>query len=160
MKIARGMALLSYRHYSTYFINQTGISADTIDLPVDQQLFRAETYQKYQGEKLARRFNAFSYYFLSKSMDCHDVGRGRGSAKEALKTIKAKTLVIGIQSDILFPVEEQAFLAQHIPHADLVVIESALGHDGFLLEFEKISQAIKVFKAKDHLPTMSKRTFT
>lgn len=159
MKIARAMALLSYRHYSTYLINQTGISAETINHPVDQQLFRAETYQKYQGEKLAKRFNAFSYYFLSKSMDAHDVGRGRGTAEEALQTIKAKTLVIGIQTDILFPVDEQAFLAKHILNADFIVIESSLGHDGFLLEFDKIGQLIETFKAKGKLPAVTTQSW-
>ena len=112
------------------------------------QLFRAETYQKYQGEKLAKRFNAFSYYFLSKSMDYHDVSRGRAASEEVLKSIKAKTLVIGIRSDILFPIEEQAFLAKHIPNAELLIIDSLLGHDGFLLEFDKIGQAINAFQSK------------
>jgi homoserine O-acetyltransferase/O-succinyltransferase len=148
MKIARAMALISYRHYTTYLDNQTGISEETKSDPIDLQLFRAETYQKYQGEKLARRFNAFSYYFLSKSMDYHDVGRSRGTAEEALKSIKAKTLVIGIRSDILFPIEEQAFLAKHIPGAELLIIDSFLGHDGFLLEFDKIGQAINAFQSK------------
>jgi homoserine O-acetyltransferase len=148
MKTARAIALLSYRHYSTYLLNQTGVSAETLSNPVDQHLFRAETYQKYQGEKLAKRFNAFSYYFLSKSMDAHDISRGRKSPEEALRMIKAKTLVIGIQTDILFPIEEQAFLAKYIPKAELSVIESELGHDGFLLEFERIGKLINSFIAK------------
>jgi homoserine O-acetyltransferase/O-succinyltransferase len=156
MKIARAMALISYRHYTTYLVNQTGVSEETKMVTVDQQLFRAETYQKYQGEKLAKRFNAFSYYFLSKSMDFHDVSRGRGAADEVLKTIQAKTLVIGIRSDILFPVEEQAFLAKHIPNAAFLVIDSALGHDGFLLEFDKIGRAIKEFQAKPIQSTVVK----
>ena len=58
--------------------------------------YKSESYQKYQGEKLAKRFNAFSYYFLSKGMDAHNVGRGRKSVENALQKIKAKTLAIGI----------------------------------------------------------------
>jgi homoserine O-acetyltransferase/O-succinyltransferase len=138
MKTARAIALLSYRNYDTYAATQQGYA--------DNKTFRAETYQAYQGEKLAKRFNAFSYYFLSKGMDGHDVGRGRGSVEKALATVKAKTLVIAISSDILFPPTEQKFLAAHIPGASLVVIHSFYGHDGFLLEYEKISAAINSFQ--------------
>lgn len=117
MKAARAIALLSYRNYHTYSAAQHGATAATKDRPVDEQIFSAETYQRYQGEKLAKRFHAFSYYFLSKGMDAHDVGRGRGSVVAALQKIKACTLVISIQSDILFPVEESRFLADSIPGA-------------------------------------------
>lgn len=139
MKIARAIALLSYRHYQTYQQSQAGY----VQEGAENKLFKAETYQKYQGEKLAKRFNAFSYYYLSKAMDSHDIGRGRTSVEDALKSIRAKTLVIGIQSDVLFPVEEQAFLARHIPYAQLAIIHSFYGHDGFLLEFEQISKYIR-----------------
>lgn len=138
MKTARAIALLSYRNYDTYAATQQGFA--------DNEVFRAETYQAYQGEKLAKRFNAFSYYFLSKGMDSHDVGRSRGSAEAALAKIKAKTLVIAISSDLLFPPSEQKFLAAHIPGAALVTIHSFYGHDGFLLEYEKISAAIHSFQ--------------
>lgn len=143
MKTARAIALLSYRHYYTYDATQQGITNE--EAPVDKQLFAAETYQRYQGEKLARRFDAFAYYFLSKSMDAHNVGRGRTSVTAALASIKAKTLVIGIESDILFPVSEQKFLAQHIPGAVFEVIDSPYGHDGFLLEYEKITRMVNQF---------------
>ena len=138
MKSARAIALLSYRNYDTYAATQQGLA--------DDSRFRAETYQQYQGEKLAKRFNAFSYYFLSKGMDSHNVGRDRGSLEEALSGITAKTLVISISSDILFPPTEQKFLAAQIPGASLVIINSFFGHDGFLLEYEKISAAINSFR--------------
>jgi len=145
MKTARAVALLSYRNYHTYTASQHGLTAATKEVPVHAQIFNAETYQRYQGEKLAKRFNAFSYYFLSKGMDAHDVGRGRGSIQEALKKIKAHTLVIGIESDILFPVEESRFLADHISSAQLRLIDSPYGHDGFLLEFEKLTALLHDF---------------
>jgi len=150
MKTARALALLSYRNYHTYSASQYGLTAATKEAPVHAQIFNAETYQRYQGEKLARRFNAFSYYFLSKGMDAHDVGRGRGSITEALKKITAHTLVIGIESDILFPVEESRFLADHISGAQLRLIDSPYGHDGFLLEFEQITDVIQKFLQKSH----------
>lgn len=145
MKTARAIALLSYRNYHTYSAAQHGPTEATKEAPVDEQIFNAETYQRYQGEKLAKRFNAFSYYFLSKGMDAHNVGRGRGSAIAALQKIKANTLVISIQSDILFPPEESRFLADHIPGAVFQLIDSTYGHDGFLLEFEQIGTAIQQF---------------
>lgn len=145
MKTARSVALLSYRNYHTYSMAQHGTSAATKDLSIDEQIFNAETYQHYQGEKLAKRFNAFSYYFLSKGMDAHDVGRGRGTVDVALKKVQANSLVISIRSDILFPPEEGCFLANHIPRATFHLIDSPYGHDGFLLEFEQLTTAILDF---------------
>ena len=139
MRVARSIALISYRHYDTYGKSQSERENDSISN------FRSESYQRYQGEKLARRFNAFSYYKLSQGMDSHNVGRGRGSVEEALQSIVAKTLVIGIESDILFPLSEQKFLAEHIPGAKYQAIQSHYGHDGFLLEFDQIELIIKDF---------------
>ncbi len=139
MKVARSIALISYRHYDTYKSTQVEDSNDVLDK------FKSESYQHYQGEKLAKRFNAFSYYFLSKAMDAHHVGRGRKSTEDALGKIKAKTLVVGIESDILFPLVEQQRLARHIPAAHYKAIHSPYGHDGFLLEFEQIENCIKEF---------------
>jgi homoserine O-acetyltransferase len=145
MKVARSIALLSYRDYTAYNKTQQGFSPDSKDKPVHEQVFRAETYQRYQGEKLAKRFNAFSYYALSRSMDSHDVGRNRGGVEQALNLIKAKTLIIGIFTDILFPPDEQLYLAQHIKDAEVHIINSIYGHDGFLLEFEAIEKLITRF---------------
>jgi homoserine O-acetyltransferase/O-succinyltransferase len=139
MKVARGIALISYRHYDTYSYTQSEDSFEKMDS------FKSESYQRYQGEKLAKRFNAFSYFRLSQAMDAHNTGRGRHGLDNSLKMITAKTMVIGISSDILFPVLEQQFLAEHIPGAHLKVIDSKYGHDGFLLEFEQIEELIKEF---------------
>jgi homoserine O-acetyltransferase len=149
MKTARSLALISYRHYHAYTETQTGVLDES--LPVDEQVFKAETYQQYQGEKLANRFNAFSYWFLSRSMDTHNVGRGRKNVIDALKSIQAKALVISIKSDILFPLPEQEFLAEHIPNAELTIINSHYGHDGFLLEHEKITLLLRGFLKRDEL---------
>lgn len=142
MKAARSIALLSYRNYETYQ------SAQSENDNIAFKDFKSESYQRYQGEKLAKRFNAFSYYFLSKSMDSHNIGRGRESIQQALKTIEAKTLVIGISSDVLFPTSEQQFISSHIPGAALNVIHSTYGHDGFLLEFAQMEKIIINFLKK------------
>jgi homoserine O-acetyltransferase/O-succinyltransferase len=138
MEAARSVALLSYRHYHTY-------AATQVDAEEALEDFRSESYQRYQGLKLARRFNAFSYHALSKGMDSHNVGRGRGGAAAALSRIRARTLVIAVDSDLLFPPAEQAFIAGHVPEARLETIHSLYGHDGFLLEFDKIGSIIRAF---------------
>ena len=145
MKIARSIALLSYRHYETYSSSQLGFTADTETLEIDKQTTKAESYQHYQGEKLAKRFTAYSYYFLTHAMDKHNVGRGRTSVSAALHSIKAKALVIGISSDILFPPQEQEFLAAYIPNAQLAIIDSTYGHDGFLLECDALTRLLEEF---------------
>ena len=139
MKAARSIALLSYRNYQTYQFSQSETTNEKI---TD---FKSESYQRYQGEKLAKRFNAFSYYFLTKSMDAHNIGRKREGSIAALQQIKAKTLVISISSDLLFPPSEQQFLAANIPGIAYKSIESIYGHDGFLLEFDQITTVIRNF---------------
>lgn len=139
MEAARAMALLSYRHYEAYKQTQ---SEDSDDLIHD---FKASSYQRYQGLKLSRRFDAHSYYTLSRTMDSHNIGRNRGGIQEALARIKSKALVIGIDSDILFPLTEQIEITQHIKDARLYVIESTFGHDGFLVELQSIGRIIQAF---------------
>jgi homoserine O-acetyltransferase/O-succinyltransferase len=142
LKAARAIALLSYRNSNTYNSTQSETQDETTDG------FKASSYQNYQGEKLIKRFNAYSYWVLSKTMDSHNVGRGRGGVKQALSKIQAKTHVIGIKSDILFPVNEQQFLAENIPGAEFHEIDSFYGHDGFLIESQAITNSIKKFLNK------------
>jgi homoserine O-acetyltransferase/O-succinyltransferase len=138
MEIARAIGMLSYRCYQTYQQSQT----DTDDR-VDE--FRASSYQAYQGRKLRLRFQPHAYYALTKAMDSHHVGRGRGPMEDVLKSITAQALVLGIDSDVLFPVSEQRFLAQHIPGAIYQEISSLYGHDGFLVEFDALQPIINHF---------------
>jgi len=137
MKTARSIALLSYRHYETYTISQDDESDEL------RTTYKASSYQRYQGLKLARRFNAFSYYYLSKVLDTHNVGRKRKSIGNALSHIQANTIIIGINTDILFPSEEQKFLASKIPGAKYYEIQSRFGHDGFLTETGKITGILR-----------------
>jgi homoserine O-acetyltransferase len=136
LETARAIAMLSYRNYETFHQTQTDEEHKTDN-------YLASSYMRYQGKKLANRFNKDSYYTLSKAMDSHDVGRGRNGIQNALSQIKAKTVVIGISSDILFPVSEQKTLNKFIPQSKLFVIDSVYGHDGFLIETEKLSEILK-----------------
>jgi homoserine O-acetyltransferase len=143
LSAARSIALLSYRSYSGYDITQPRDKA-FMALSRDAS-YAADNYQRYQGLKLVNRFHAICYYRLSQSMDSHDVGRGRVSVEDALKRITASTLIIGIKSDVLYPISEQEYLERNIPFSQLLTIASDFGHDGFLLEYEKIEPALKRF---------------
>ncbi|MES2649071.1 MAG: homoserine O-acetyltransferase [Bacteroidota bacterium] len=145
MKAARSVALLSYRSYEGYSLTQPNNLSQLLPNPTGESDGGAASYQRYQGQKLANRFNAFSYYTLSKTMDSHNVGRGRGSVELALMRIRAKALIIAIDSDLLFPPSEQQFLASHIENASIVTIQSHYGHDGFLLEYALLTSLINQF---------------
>ncbi len=139
MKAARAMGMISFRTYNTYDQTQFEKTNEKLDD------YRASSYQLYQGQKLAGRFNAFSYWTLTKAMDNHNVGRGKENISSALNKITANTLVIGIDSDILFPLSEQKLLVENIPNAQLQIISSLHGHDGFLVEFEQFNQIVRTF---------------
>jgi homoserine O-acetyltransferase len=142
MKAARSMALLTYRT-SDSFIDKQSDKTEIVDG------FKASSYMQYQGNKFAKRFDATCYYYLSKCLDSHNVGRGRGGETKALREIQIPTLVIGIDSDALIPVRFQRFMAENIPYASYQEISSDYGHDGFLIEIQKITQKIEEFYNKN-----------
>jgi homoserine O-acetyltransferase len=137
LKAARAMGVISYRNYQILVEKQTEPDPEKLDN------YKASSYINYQGDKLVSRFNAYSYWLLTKSMDSHHLGRGRGgNVERVLKDLRQKTLIIGIDSDILCPLHEQELLAAHIPNSTLIKIDSPYGHDGFITEAAKISKAL------------------
>jgi homoserine O-acetyltransferase len=136
LKAARAIALLSYRSYEGY--NKTQYEDDDDTVFAD----RAASYERYQGKKLADRFNAYSYVIMTRAIDSHNVGRGRGGVEHALASLKTRTLLIGIDSDILFPATELKFMKDRIPNAQYAELSSVFGHDGFLLESEQLSSIL------------------
>ena len=141
MAVARSIALISYRGGAAY--NATQQQTERWEEASFER--RAHSYQQYQGEKLRRRFNAMSYYRLSEAVDSHNIARGRGSIEAALAQIKARALVVAISSDILFPVEAHQPLREHIADVEYHLIESEFGHDGFLVEHDKLNRIIENF---------------
>ncbi len=133
---ARAIGMLSYRTWDLFNARQRE-QEERIDG------YRADSYQRYQGKKLVARFSAHAYHALTRTMDSHDVGRGRGGIGAALRAIKAKSLVIGINSDLLFPEVEQHFLADMIPHTTYRQLRSIAGHDAFLIDQIKIATIIQ-----------------
>ena len=138
MAAARALGLLTYRGSLGYNLTQQ----DREEAPA---LHRASTYQQYQGEKLCRRYNAYSYYAILKAFDTHDAGRGRGGLATALGRITAPTLLVGITSDMLFTPAEMRALQQQIGGSRYEEIDSPFGHDGFLVEHEQLNRIIYPF---------------
>jgi homoserine O-acetyltransferase len=137
LKAARAVGILSYRNYGIMIKTQSDADAEKLDN------YKADSYIQYQGNKLADRFNAYSYWLLTKALDTHHIARGRGGNVDAvLRSMKQHTLIIGISSDILCPLNEQQHMAEQMPNATLVEIDSIYGHDGFLVEVEKITEAL------------------
>jgi homoserine O-acetyltransferase len=115
------------------------------------QIFSAQSYLRYQGDKFTARFDANCYIHITRKLDTHDIARGRvtpsdsdSALAEVLSTLPP-ALVISIATDGLFTTSEQRILSQHIPQSELVLIPSEDGHDGFLLEFERINECVLNF---------------
>ncbi|KAI9325109.1 putative homoserine O-acetyltransferase [Zopfochytrium polystomum] len=109
------------------------------------EVFSAQSYLRYQGEKFIKRFDANCYIALTRKMDMHDVSRGRGDYEDVLRSIEQPTLVIGVETDGLFTISEQYELSELIPNAEIIIVHSFEGHDGFLLEFDQMNKHLSAF---------------
>ena len=141
LSAARAMAMISYRTPQNYE------SKFGRDVNSEKGIYQVESYLEYQGQKLVDRFDALSYERLTKAMDAHDISRGRGTFEEILGAINIPVLVIGIDTDLLYPPSEQKELAELIPDGIYKEITSAYGHDAFLIEFEQIITLLAQFNA-------------
>ena len=147
LALARRMALLNYRSPAELNARfdrgwQSGLS------PLGANgRFAVESYLDFHGNKFTRRFDANSYIVLVEAMNSHDIGRGRGGVAAALNRVTAESVVVGIDSDRLFPVDGQRLIAAHLPNnidgPQMVVLESGYGHDGFLIENDAIGHQIR-----------------
>jgi homoserine O-acetyltransferase len=139
MGIARRIAHLTYRTESE------------MDVRFGRELqgdetgrFAVESYLDHQADKLAKRFDANTYIALTEAMNSHDIGFNRGGVVEALRAITIPVLVVSIDTDRLFPPRLQVEIADLVPKAKkLVTISSDFGHDGFLVESEAMTAAIR-----------------
>lgn len=140
MAAARAIGLLTYRGPMGYNLTQHDPEGQTPDVP-----HRACTYQRHQGDKLCRRFNAYSYVSILDSFDTHDVGRSRGGVQAALARVDMPAMVIGLSTDIIFTPDEMRALASMLPHARYAEIHSDFGHDGFLVEHGQLNSLLNDF---------------
>jgi homoserine O-acetyltransferase len=149
LSVARQMAMITYRSHKAYS-DKFGREEITDESAGNGQgrYFEVERYLRYQGEKFQARFDPLSYIAVTRMMDTHDVGRGRGGVKKALGSISQPVLIISVDSDILYPPCEQEALHRMIPHSERIVIRSDNGHDGFLLDQEVIDKVSKDFLSR------------
>jgi homoserine O-acetyltransferase len=145
---ARMIAMCSYRSPMSF---QSRFGRES-----DDGTFTAQTYLRYQGEKLVERFDADTYLTLLAAMDSHDLGRGRGPREAILNRIKHRTLVIGTSTDVLYPVSETRTMAASMPNAEFAVLDSPNGHDAFLIETDKLERIVATF-LDDALPVTAER---
>ncbi len=147
LALARRMALLNYR--SPEELNERfGRSWQSQVSPLTQRgKYAVESYLDFHGNKFVRRFDANSYITLVSAMNSHDIARGRESVEAALAKISCPTLVLGIDSDRLFPISGQEQIAAGIKGelvgGGLQVIQSEFGHDGFLIEIEAVGKQLE-----------------
>jgi homoserine O-acetyltransferase len=134
------MAMVSYRSRDSFEERFGRDRQPDADAPASP--FQVESYLRYQGDKLDERFDANCYVHLTRQMDSHDIARGRGDYDDVLASIEQPALVLGVSSDVLYPLEEQQELAGTLPNATLDVIDSPHGHDGFLIEQDAIGEVL------------------
>ncbi len=150
LSLARQVAMVSYRSEASFLdrfhrdrVKSNGNGTRTrFD---STNLFQIESYLRYQGKKLVDRFDANTYIYISRAMDLHDVGYGRGNIEDILSSVNIPALCVGIDSDILYPVHEQKKLASALPRARYREITSPFGHDAFLIEFEQLGKFVGEF---------------
>ncbi|MFE0521002.1 homoserine O-acetyltransferase [Streptomyces sp. NPDC058954] len=140
--LARRIAHVTYRSEPELQV-RFGRTPQHMEEPWKDGRYQVESYLDHHAAKLVRRFDAGSYVVLADAMNAHDIGRGRGGTRAALRRVTARTLVAGVSTDRLYPLTQQAELAAGIRTADrLRTIESAYGHDGFLIEVEQVAALV------------------
>ena len=136
---ARMMAMLSYRSFPS-FEERFGRRSQSAGQ------FAIESYLHHQGRALVDRFDPACYVTLTRAMDSHDVSRGRGDLEEVLRGVRPRTLVVAIDSDILYWPAEQREVARLVPGARLAVMDSIHGHDAFLIDVDRVSDLVVEFR--------------
>lgn len=139
---ARMMAMCAYRSMPS-FEERFGRR------PQSEDLFAVESYLRHQGQALVTRFDAATYVTLTEAMDTHDVARGRGDFEEVLRSIRQPTLVVSIDSDVLYWPAEQREVARLVPNAKLAVMDSPHGHDAFLIDVDRLSAMVAGFRGEE-----------
>lgn len=140
LSLARKIAMASYRSAESFEQRFHREQRDP-----ERNYYQVESYLDYQGQKLVQRFDANCYLELTGIMDTHDIGFERDGIIPALESIQQPTLVVSIDSDILYIPEEQQLMVKHIPNSEMYVLESIHGHDAFLIEFDQMEEALSGF---------------
>jgi homoserine O-acetyltransferase len=136
------MALCSYRHPAE-FAGRFGRETD------HKGSFQVQSYLRHQGSKFVQRFDANAYVTLTRVMDSHDLGRGRGGIEAVLAAIHVPALIVGSSSDLLYVPDEQRELARHLPKAELAWLDSPHGHDAFLIDTDQLDTLLRGFRQRN-----------
>jgi len=140
--VARRLAQITYRSEAE-LAQRFGRQPQTGEDPLGDGRYAVQSYLDHHADKLARRFDAGTYVALTRAMNDHDVGRGRGGIAGALRRVTAPTTVVGIDSDRLYPLHQQRELVEHIPGAQLETLSSIHGHDGFLIDTDALGAVLE-----------------
>ncbi len=152
LAVARMVAQVTFRS-DNVFTDRFGREVADVSLSGESvglwQRFEVERYLDYHGDKLVRRFDANSYLVIGKAMDLHDVARGRSGVGSAMARIASPALVMGISSDVLYPVYQQqqiySLICAGSQSAEFVLVDSPHGHDAFLINLEQVGPPVKRF---------------
>jgi len=139
---ARMMAVCTYRSWQSFDLRFGR------DQRTDDQ-YQVQSYLHHQGKKINDRFDANTYVTLTHAMHTHDLSRGRGDYPDVLREILLPALIVSVSTDTLYPPEEQQLLAEYLPGAQYEILESAHGHDGFLIETEALGNKIARFRTSN-----------
>ncbi len=145
LSAARMMAVCTYRSWESF--------DERFGRDVGERGYEVQSYLRHQGTKINDRFDANTYVTLTHAMHTHDLARGRGDYPQVLESIAQPTLVVSVSTDTLYPPREQALLAKHLPNAQYVTLESAHGHDGFLIETGLLGSMIREFRESFRRPS-------
>ena len=146
--LARAVAMLSYRSVDSL---EAKFGRDRVRASRELlgHSFEIESYLAYQGVKLVQRFDANTYLYLTRAMDDYDLSEGRGRLTDVLSRLKMPALVMGIDSDVLYPEGEVRALADALPNASYARLTSPHGHDAFLIEFPQLAARLRRFLETD-----------
>jgi homoserine O-acetyltransferase len=153
LSLARMIATITYKSDESFSLRfGRNMATPANEIFDNSSYFEVESYLRYQGQKLTRRFDANSYLYLIKAMDFHDISRGVGTLEQALNRFQGKSLVVGINSDFLYPSYEQRQLVTMLhrlgKEVDYYEIDSPYGHDAFLIEFKQMEKGLGDFIKK------------
>ncbi|MEH0146543.1 homoserine O-acetyltransferase [Corynebacterium sp. Q4381] len=149
---ARRIAHLTYRG-ELEIDERFGTSAQPGENPLgayrdDAQRFSVQSYLAHQGKKLTERFDAACYVTLTEALNRHDVGRGRGGLNKALASSMVPTMVVGVDTDILYPYHQQEHISRNLGNLlAMAKLSSPVGHDAFLVEARQMDRILRNFIA-------------
>lgn len=148
LHVARQLGTITYRSGDEWAARFGRERARNFPTDLDND-FQIESYLTYQGDKFVANYDANSYLYISKAMDLFDLGDGAESYEQGVARVAAHALVIGVTTDILFPLREQRELADLLTAAHgrcrFTTIDSIYGHDAFLIETAPFHAALAPF---------------